>query len=165
MTVNREINFKEIPVRMNKTIKDVLEIYSRLQVPRQALMEDYLAVITTKYIDEAHNPWMYYHKGVRKQNVEQGVSLLETAFIEGAMKLTKQKPSDVIRSAFYTTRNDSALECGYLLDEYETMLSENEEALIINPSPDMILQFEERRQNKGKNYEKAEVLQSASVFV
>ena len=56
MTVNREINFKEIPVRMNKTIKDVLEIYSRLQVPRQALMEDYLAVITTKYIDEAHNP-------------------------------------------------------------------------------------------------------------
>ncbi len=152
MTVNREINFKEIPVRMNKTIKDVLEIYSRLQVPRQALMEDYLAVITTKYIDEAHNPWLYYHKGVRKQNVEQGVSLLETAFIEGAMKLTKQKPTDVIRAAFYTTRNDSALECGYLLDEYETMLSENEEALIINPSPDMILQFEERRQNKGKNY-------------
>lgn len=149
---NKGIELKEIPVRVNKTIKEVLEIYSKFHIPRQALLEDYLAVITTNHLEKAHNPWMYYHKGINKQNMEQGVSTLESAFIVGAMKLSKQKPTDVIRAAFYSARNDSALECGYLLNEYLLALSEQDNALIVNPSPDMILCFEEKRVGAGSNY-------------
>lgn len=149
---NKDIELKEIPVRANKTIKEVLEIYSKFQVPRQALLEDFLAVITTDNLEKAHNPWMYYHKRIKKQNMEQGVSKLESAFIVGAMKLSKQMPTDVIRAAFYTTRNDSALECGYLLSEYLKMLSDKDDAIIVNPSPDMILCFEEKRVGDGNNY-------------
>lgn len=152
MLVKRKVDFIDIPVQVNKTIKDALEIYSRLHVSRNALMDNYLGVITTNNLEKAYNPWLYLYKGVRKQHVEQGVSVSETAFIQAAMKLKGQKPTDVIRAAFYTKRNDSALECGYLLDEYVKMVLEDEDALIINPSPDMVLQFEERRLGKGINY-------------
>ena len=67
---NTEYLIKEIPIKVNKKIKDVLDIYGKLQVPRQALLEDYLAVITTNHLEEAANAWVYYHKGIQKRNVE-----------------------------------------------------------------------------------------------
>lgn len=152
MLVKKEIDFIDIPVQVNKTIKDVLGIYSSLHVSRNALLDNYLGVITTKNIESAYNPWLYLYKGIKKLDIEHGESDLEKAFNEAALKLKRQKPTDVIRAAFYKKRNDSALECGYLLSEYMMMLSEDEDALIINPSPDMILQFEEGRLGKGINY-------------
>lgn len=139
------------PIKVNEKIREVLDIYSRLHVPRKALMEDYLAVITTNNLEEAANPWIYVQKGIKKQEVEQGVSALETAFIMGAMKLAREKPTDVIRASFYVGRNESALECCVLVKEYLEMLSDKEDALVINPSPDMVIMIEKIKKEGGEN--------------
>ena len=149
----KEYRIDNIPVRINGTIKKVLDMYYDLKIPRTEMLEDYYAVL--KYRDrlaESLNPWKHYRKDIKKESVERGMMASETAFELGAMTLQKQKPTDVIRSAFYKTRNDSGVECDFLLKQYMELTAMDQDALIINPSPDMILRFEEARTGKGRNY-------------
>ena len=149
----KEYQIDNIPVRINGTIKKVLDMYYDLKIPRTEMLEDYYAVL--KYRDrlaESLNPWKHYRKNIKKESVERGMMTSETAFELGAMTLQKQKPTDVIRSAFYKTRNDSGVECDFLLKQYLELTVMDQDTLIINPSPDMILRFEEARTGKGRNY-------------
>lgn len=102
---SKEYDLVSIPVRINKTIQEVLNMYISYRVPFKVLMNDYLAVISNSKTQEAFNPWAYHYKGIEKQEIESGISIHETAFDFGAMKLIKQKPTDVIKAAFYKTRN------------------------------------------------------------
>lgn len=140
----KEYNLNTIPVRINKTIQEVLNMYIQFKVPFKVLMNDYLAIISNSKTQEAFNPWAYHYKGIEHQEIESGLAIHETAFDFCAMKLIKQKPTDVIKAAFYKKRNDSAFECGFLLDEFFENLND-ESVLVVNPSPDMILRSEEQR--------------------
>ncbi len=140
----KEYDLVTIPVRVNKTIQEVLNMYIQFRVPFKVLMNDYLAVISKSKTQEAFNPWLYHYKGIEHQEIESGISVHEKAFDFGAMKLIKQKPTDVIKAAFYKRRNDSGFECGFLLDEFWGNLND-ESVLVVNPSPDMILKCEEKR--------------------
>lgn len=144
-----EYQLVTIPVKVNKVIKEVLDEYDKFRLPRKLLMKDYLAIIGDPNVQEAFNPWSYKCKGIEKLEIESGLSKAETAFNFSAMKLVNQKPTDVIKAAFYKKRNDSAFECGFLLDEFAREL-DGKTSIIVNPSPDMILNFEERR--AGNSY-------------
>lgn len=137
----KEYPLTTIPVKINKSIKNVLDEYEKLQIPRKVLMKDYLAIRGNLYVQKAYNPWAYKYKGIEKQEVECGVSVAESGFNITAVELRKQKPTDVIKAAFYKNRNDSAFECGFLLEEF--MCELNGDSIIVNPSPDMIIKFEE----------------------
>lgn len=149
--MKKEIVIENSPIKTNGTVKKVLDIYKQMNVKRLVLMRDYLAVL--KYKDplvNADNPWLYYRNGILNDNIEHGMSSNEMAFELGAIKLLNTKPTDVINSAFYKNRNESGFE-GYLLEQYIEKLNDDEDSLIINPSPYMILSFEERRKGNGKN--------------
>ena len=113
------------------------------------LASDYRAVISNKEsFEKAHNPWVYFQKGILKREVESGVSVIETAFNFAAMKLNNEKPTDVINAAFYTkTRNDSEFEISYLLPLFNKVSEKASKALVVNPSPDIICELEAKKKS------------------
>ena len=150
--VGTEIEIDKIPVKVNGTIQEVLTTYRKMFIPNTVLMRDYYAVL--KYRDQlslAVNPWQHYHQDIMHTKVEKGMTAMETAFEFGAMKLVKQKPTDVISAAFFTVRNEFGLEKVFL-DFYLQKLSTGEDALIVNPSPYVVAEFEKRREGVGRNY-------------
>ena len=140
---------KSVPVRISGTMKKALYQYQRFHIPKQVLLRDYLAVVNYKdHLQIAENPWLYYHKGILREDVEAGMSAMETAFEFGAMELRKTKPTDVIRAVFYSTRNDSGVELSYIYPLIESKLTSEAMAVIVNPSPDFILKVEESRDTR-----------------
>ena len=65
-------------------------------------------------------PQPLINKGILNNGMESGVSTLQAAFNLGAVPLKNEKPSDVIRAAFYDNniRNDSAIENSLLIPEF-----------------------------------------------
>lgn len=145
----KEYPLNKVKISISRKINTVLVLYKKFFVPFSVLLTDYLAVISNESVREAFNPWAYYYKGIKGNEIEQGVSSLETAFNFGAMKLSNEKPSDVINSIYYKKQNDYAFECGFLFDEFWNGV-QTETVLIVNPSPNMILMSEERR--SGNSY-------------
>lgn len=154
MDTKRKYIISEYPIRVNGTISEVLKLYNNLKIPRIVMLEDYYRVLRYRdSLTKAVNPWEYFHKNINKDKVERGMFASETAFELAAMKLMKQKPTNLISAAFFTHRNEFGFECDYLLKTYEKLLNMGEDALIVNPSPEMIVQFEDSRKGSvGKNY-------------
>ena len=142
-----------VPIKKSGKIKEVIDAYHEKQIPMKQLLTDYLA-IQSKATFGAYNSWEYHYKGIKGQEVERGVSVLETAFIFYAMKLNKSKPTDVINAAFYTNikRNDSVFEIGYLLPLLAENIDENDNILVVNPSPNMISNIEDLNRNGNNTY-------------
>ena len=145
----KEYALNKVKISISRKISTVLVLYKKFFIPFNVLLTDYLAVISNDNVREAFNPWAYYYKGIKENEIEQGVSSLETAFNFGAMKLVKEKPTDVINSIYYKKHNDYAFECGFLFDEFWKSVK-SETVLIVNPSPNMILMCEEHR--SGNSY-------------
>ena len=151
-TERHEMVLKSIPIRVTGKIKQARDAYQKLKVPKQHLLEDYLAVKEYKLLDrDAANPWLYYHKGILGRDIESGMSADERLFNESAISLNKSLPTDVIKQLFYKDRNDSALECGYLLRKLISDVTDDEKIMIVNPSPDMILTTETKRSKSENN--------------
>ena len=152
-----EFESKTIPethININGDIKKVKDKYKKRHVEFQVLLSHFLAV-KSRFDDlaEAENPWAYYYKGIEGYDVESGVSVDETLFTFGAMKLKDQKPSDVINATFYANkiRNDYDFELGYLLPIFFSVVNSSDRILIINPSPTMIVEIE-NNDYSGKHY-------------
>ena len=67
MERQKEYQIDNIPVRINGTIKKVLDMYYDLKIPRAEMLEDYYAVL--KYRDrlvESLTPWKHYRKDIQK---------------------------------------------------------------------------------------------------
>lgn len=145
-----------ISVKTNGTIKESIDAYRKKHTPMSVFLTDYLAVKSKgNHLVKADNPWAYYYKGIEGHEIESGVSTDETLFRFAAMKLKDELPTDVISAAFYAnqSRNDSDFEIGYLLPLFIENVTENDNALIINPTPEMILSFEKSNcACKKKNY-------------
>ena len=75
MEKQKEYQIANIPVRINGTIKKVLDMYYDLKIPRTEMLEDYYAVL--KYRDrlvESLNPWKHYRKDIKKES-SAGISI------------------------------------------------------------------------------------------
>ena len=90
----KEYALNKVKISISRKISTVLVLYKKFFIPFNVLLTDYLAVISNDNVREAFNPWAYYYKGIKENEIEQGVSSLETAFNFGAMKLVKEKPTD-----------------------------------------------------------------------
>lgn len=150
----KRVKLQSKPVKTNGTIASAIESYRKLNLPMRKLLTDYLIVLS-KYseLKAALNPWRDYHIGKVRGRIETGVSVEETALEFAAMNLKKQLPTDVIRSAYYSAkdRNDSGIECSFLVPKFLESVDSEKEILVVNPSPDMLIMVEEGR--KGcKNY-------------
>lgn len=131
-----QYSLKPIPVLAKGRLKKVADTYKKFFVPNEKLFHDYCSV--NKISGEPFNPW-YNLKNNQNIRVRQGVSVDETIINDGAWQIREQKPTDIIRYLFYPTyKNDSAFECGFLLNSFIIECEKNS-ALIYNPSPDMII--------------------------
>jgi hypothetical protein len=155
------INFrsKELPhitIKTNGKIKKAIDSYRKKLVPMTIFLTHYLAVKSKgDLLAEALNPWSYFFKGIEGHEIESGVSVEETLFNQSAMTLPKELPSNVINAAFYINkhRNDYDFEIGYLLPLFIETISSDDNVLIINPSPNMICNFEKSgRECRKKMY-------------
>ena len=125
-----------IPVLAKGRLRKVADTYKKFFVPNEKLFHDYCSV--NKISGEPFNPW-YKLKNDQNIPVRPGVSVDETIINDGAWQIRDQKPTDIIRYLFYPTyKNDSAFECGFLLNSF-IMESDKNITLIYNPSPDMII--------------------------
>lgn len=154
MRSEKVYKLENIPVKKNGTVRKVLNLYSEMGVPFKQLITDYAIVVSNKSICEALDPYTYYNKGILNNGMESGISKLQSVFNLGAVKLAEEKPSDVIRAAFYDNvgRNDSAIELGMVVPEFFEMSANSEKSMIVNPSPDMILLYESYRKEMENYY-------------
>lgn len=140
---------KLVPKRISvdSTTKESIDLYRRLKIPLSRLISDYYIGMEWQTLLTKDNPWVYYHKGILKQSIEAGASVIEEAFNFGAISLVaqKRKPTGVINAAFYANkkRNDSAFELSFLLPYFLEEFP-GKSLLIVNPSPDIIRFVEER---------------------
>lgn len=137
------MDMSEKKVKATGRVARAIKSYRKSYVPLTKLLSDVLDVKRDKrYLEKAVNPWAYVQR-VKRLPVEMGVSVEETLFEKSAFFLKDEQPTDIIRAAFYPkSRNDSALECSLLLRWFPIKISEYQHVLIVNPSPDFILQWE-----------------------
>lgn len=133
---------KPFAIKINGTIKEVIEIYNRNFVPMNELVTDYLEILSNRNeLIKAVNPWAHLMKSKDIVHV-RGVSVEETVFIHAAMKLKNQLPTDVIRAAFYRgVNNDLSFEMFFVVPSFISEMITGADVLVVNPSPDMILKI------------------------
>lgn len=135
-----------IPTKINGNISKAIRKYRKFYVPMSKLLTDYYDV--NKYGEflerQEHvvDPWMYINKGIKKIPVESGMTVAETVFETAAFYLKEEHATNIIRAVFYPkSRNDSGFEYSFLLEQFSGILSDKTNVLVVNPSPDLILQW------------------------
>lgn len=122
-------------------ISDAMRLYHKLYLPMTDLLTDYYRL----YLSQDMTTEKQAIKGGRRRErttiIAEGGKTAQDTELESALRnLAQAKPTDVIRGLFYgKSRNDAALECTYLLRSFASTLDADSKALIVNPSPDMIL--------------------------
>lgn len=143
MRIIFDTKLHQIPVSVNGQIHRVKRVYSKFYVTYNQLLEDYATIklSSTSIKREPLNPWLNLNKK-SNPNIESGISVAESLFNTGAYTLKDEAPLDLLNSVFYSaqSRNDSAFEVGFLAPSFysDMRLSNAQEALVINPSPDFI---------------------------
>lgn len=133
-------------ISVDSTTRNTIDLYRQNKIPLSMLITDCSIIMNHRTLLSKDNPWVYYHKGIMKQSIESGASVVEDAFNLGAILVAKKtKPTGLINAVFYANkkRNDSAFELSFLLPYFlEEFPASN--ILIVNPSPDIIRFVEER---------------------
>ena len=150
--MNLQFQIRTLPEKpVDKTKNNIIEVireYRRFKLPMRQLLNDfYFAASAAKNSKTIFRPWPYYYKKATGLNIEGGVSGAELFFEEMTTKLKNELPTDVINACFYAgkERNDYSIEVGYLLPEFSNLLKSSDTILVVNPSPDIVLQFESVR--------------------
>lgn len=143
---------KKEEIKVDGTIKKVVDKYRQLKVPMRVLLTDYYLTLYSRSLKlPAINPYVHL-KGLRKEYVVAGASAMETAYASGVMELVrkKRKPTDVIRAVFYRSKalDDSAFELSFLLPLFFDKIFPSDSILIVNPSPSVILYAEKNHSGK-----------------
>lgn len=109
-------------------------------------------------LDEAFNPWLEFQLAVKgKQNSADGIGITETAF-DRIENIKNERPSDVIRAALYPfqglfgdksdikvrSKYDGRFECSFFLQQFELLVRNASQVLIVNPGPDFLLAWSEK---------------------
>ena len=113
-------------------------------------------------IEDAFNPWVEFEQAIKgRVNTTEGVSIAESAF-NMVGDIRSEKPSDVIRAALYPfpalfgrrsdlrvrSNYDGKFECSFFLQQFEALVRNATQILIVNPGPDFLLAWSQ----KAKKY-------------
>lgn len=132
-------------VKVNGNLSKAIKEYRKHYIPIRKLLTDVWDVKKNRReLKNAVNPWLHLNRDIKAIPVEGGVSVGETLFDKYAFLLKDERPTDIIRAVSYApSRNDSALECSFLPTLFPSKIADGKRALIINPSPDFLLTWEE----------------------
>lgn len=130
------ISLKPLYVKISAEVQRCIALYQEQWLSKRLLASDYSMVIARREeLETVFNPWKYVYSK-EGQPVESGLTVHETAFNFAAMKLEKEKPTNVIAALFYPPkRNDMALEQWVLWNFLGHPYNQPYMPLIINPSP------------------------------
>lgn len=132
-------------IKIRGGIKEAIEAYKKRHVPLRLLISNFLAVKAGgNDLIDAENPWAYYYKDLQGYEVESGVSVDETLFRFATMRIKNEKPTDLINAVSYAGkyRNDISFEIGYLIPFFLKAIRKHDSILVVNPSPDIIIEIE-----------------------
>lgn len=128
------------PIRTKQTIHNTRKIYSSKKISRETLLTDvYQLRVDKDDMAVSYNTYKYLVSKRDKIAIESGRSEYESAFIFGAALIENELPTDIINGIFYYNRNDNSINIDYLLPLLRKNAGENDTVLIILPSPDLIL--------------------------
>ncbi len=120
-------------------IKKAIKQYDSFGVPRQQLLSDLDALTEAKTTGVvAPSPWKSCAAKAGKSAIESSLTAEEKLFSTAAHSIINEPTTNVIHAAFYDNRDDSAIECGLVLQKFIDTLSWDTRSLIINPSPSFI---------------------------
>lgn len=126
----------------SKKITKTIGQYDKMSIPRQQLLSDLESILNVKEESGvAPSPWKT--SGIMKSN-EGGLTADEHLFCTSASNLTSESIGDVVQAAFYEKRDDFAIECGLILDEFLKMLLPGAYVSIVNPSPNFLAHWADR---------------------
>lgn len=109
-------------------------------------------------IEDAFNPWVEFEQAIKgRVNTTEGVSIAESAF-NMVGDIRNERPSDVIRAALYPfpalfgrrpdlkvrSNYDGKFECSFFLQQFELLVRNASQVLIVNPGPDFLLAWSKK---------------------
>lgn len=128
-------------IKINGVIANVIKAYRKKHIPIPQLLKDYSSLL----LEDSHamNCWVE-HQQEEHLPYERGATVAESLMLTIACLLEGERPTDVIRAAFYNKRNnDSAFECD-VLQRLFAKLKNDALSVVIHPSPDFLIKdFEE----------------------
>lgn len=128
------------PIKTKHAIAGARKLYLRKKLDAHILLSDVYQLRAEKWEKHpAHNVYKHMVLQRDKVDVESGRSEYEVAFMFGAVQIKDQLPTDIINGLFYYNRNDNSINIDYLLPLLRKNAGENDTVLIILPSPDLIL--------------------------
>ena len=114
-------------------------------------------------LDDVFNPWLEFQQAIKgKFNSVEGISIAESTF-NMVENIWNEKPSDVIRAALYPfpalfgrksdlrvrSNYDGKFECSFFLHQFETLVRNASQILIVNPGPDFLLAWSQKAEKYG----------------
>ncbi len=142
--VSEEIKLFELnahPIVTKRKIAKARDVYFSRHLKPSLLISDLASLIGDKK-QPSHNTYRNMILKTEQITVESGRTEYETAFMFGAETIKNELATDIINGVFYRSRNDNPLCIDYLLPLLRENISESaKRVLIVLPSPDMILSW------------------------
>ena len=131
-----------ISAKTSAVVAKMMSQASRYKTPKPIILRLYNEIKQNRSkLEEAVNPWIYLKK-INGGYEERGYSAEETFFEQNLWKCKNVLPTDMVRSLYYPkSRNVTAIECGFLYDAFIRSFVAGDKILIVNPSPDFLLQY------------------------
>ena len=143
---------------------DTIRFYRQHKVSGLQLVANYCQYNKHRtQIEDAFNPWLEFHQAIKgKQNTAEGISITESTF-NMVEDIRNERPSDVIRAALYPfpglfgqrpdfkvrSKYDGRFECSFFLQQFEILVRNASQVLIVNPGPDFLLAWSQEAKKYG----------------
>ncbi len=140
-------------------LKDAIEAYKKFKVPKPSLLTHYVVCLSWyNSLDETSrkkphlNPWEECRKIYSDTMIERGMTQEEALFNGAILNLIAKsvKPTDVINALFYQHRSDILEETYILFPTMQMDIGFAQNVLVVNPSPDFLVQYGECSLTKQK---------------
>ena len=156
------IPMPKLKVGFSKKLIEAVKFYREHKVSSYCLLQNYCQYNKHKtHIDDALNPWTEFQRSIEHKPAISGVTIAETAF-NHIRDIHNESPSDIIRASIYPhpefftkssgiivkPNNDGRFECSFLISEFEKVARVASKVLIVNPSPDFLLRWNDISSNR-----------------
>ena len=144
----------ELKGTVSPKLVDTIRFYRQHKVSGLQLVANYCQYNKHRtQIEDAFNPWVEFQQAIKgKINAAEGISIAESTF-NMVEDIRNEKPSDVIRAALYPfpalfgrrpdlkvrSNYDGKFECSFFLQQFELLVRNASQVLIVNPGPDFLL--------------------------
>ena len=149
------IPMPKLKVSFSRKLIETIKYYRKYKVSGLTLLENYCQYNKYKtQLDDALNPWSDFERVIKNSPAPSGVTIAETAF-NLIRSISRENPTDIVRAAIYPhpeffskasgiivkPQNDGRFECSFLLHEFEKLVKQSSNILIVNPGPDFLLRW------------------------